>query len=219
MANTHAADGWSANGSARHSAKSIAQILGRARQGTDGWWHCRCCAHDDENPSLAVRDTDDGAVAWRCFAGCDTKAVGAELVARGLLPDPATERKDSRRKIVATYGYRDETGELLFEVVRFEPKDFRQRRPDGNGNWLWKLGSTRRVLYRLPELLAADPAEPVFIVEGEKDADRLRALGFVATTNPQGAGKWGKADRAALAGRHVVVLPDNDQAGRDHAAR
>jgi hypothetical protein len=122
---------------------------------------------------------------------------------------------------LTSYPYRDEGGALLFEVVRFAPKDFRQRRPDpsATGGWAWRLGNTRRTLFRLPELLAADPAELVIIPEGEKDVDRLRSLGLVATTAPQGAAKWLKVDRAALAGRHVVVLPDNDDPGRKHAAQ
>ena len=129
------------------------------------------------------------------------------------------ERKEAKgpRRIVAAYDYTDEVGALLFQVVRYQPKEFRQRRPDGKGDWLWSLGDVRRTLYRLPDLAAADPAAPVFVTEGEKDVDRLRGLGLVATTSPQGAGKWTKCDRAALAGRHVVVLPDNDQPGRQHA--
>jgi archaellum biogenesis ATPase FlaH len=74
------------------------------------------------------------------------------------------------------------------------------------------------VLYRLPELMAADPSKPVFFVEGEKDVERLIAVGLVATTNPMGAGKWRPEYAACLKGRSVVVIPDNDKAGRDHAA-
>ena len=79
---------------------------------------------------------------------------------------------------------------LQFQAVRFEPKGLAQRRPDGKGGWVWSLADVRHVPYRLPELLAANPAAWVLIVEGEKDVDRLTALGFVATTNAGGAGKW-----------------------------
>jgi hypothetical protein len=123
----------------------------------------------------------------------------------------------TRGRIVATYDYRDADGTLLFQVVRYEPKGFVQRRPSGNGGWLWGLDGIEPVLYRLPELLAADPAQVVFVVEGEKDVDRLRDLGLVATCNPMGAGKWRDGYAAALQGRHVAVLLDNDRAGRDHA--
>jgi hypothetical protein len=115
-----------------------------------------------------------------------------------------------------THDYRDESGALLFQVVRKPNKVFRQRRPDGRDGWVWNLQGVRLVLYRLPELLAADPAEPVFVVEGEKDVDGLRALGFAATTNPQGPGKWLAEYSVALRGRQVVAIPDNDGAGRSH---
>ena len=72
--------------------------------------------------------------------------------------------------------------------------------------------------YRLPELLAADRALPAFIPEGEKDVDALRAIGLVATCNPGGAGKWRSDFAEYFRDRDVVILPDNDQAGRDHAA-
>jgi len=89
---------------------------------------------------------------------------------------------------VKTYGYCDENGTLLFQVVRFEPKGFRQRRPDGRGGWIWNLKDTRRVPYLLPHLVKAVAAgETIYVPEGEKDVDNLRAIGFAATTNPVAA--------------------------------
>ena len=142
--------------------------------------------------------------------------------AHGSCPVPA--RRDPRppappARIVATYGYRDAGGTLRHQTVRYDPKAFKQRRPDGKGDWVWNLAGVDRVLYRLPELLAA-PDRAVFIVEGEKDADALARLGLLATTCAEGAGKWQRnadAYAAALAGRHVVILPDNDEPGRMHA--
>ncbi|MCI0458977.1 MAG: hypothetical protein L0Z62_18620 [Gemmataceae bacterium] len=131
-------------------------------------------------------------------------------------------RKASSKPRVVTYDYRDEQGTLLYQVQRFEPgfkgekKTFRQRRPNGKG-WVHSLGNVRRVLYRLPELLAADPSRLVFVCEGEKDVDTLLDLGLVATTNAQGAGKWRPEYSPFLAGRPVVILPDNDRPGREHA--
>lgn len=123
-----------------------------------------------------------------------------------------------RGRIVAKYAYRDERGVVLFEVVRFEPKNFRQRRPDGKGGWIWNTRSIRRVPYRLPELLAAVRAgETVYVVEGEKDVERLVALGFNATTNPGGVGKWLGSYSEFLRGADVVVIPDADEAGSKHA--
>jgi len=102
-------------------------------------------------------------------------------------------------------------------VLRYEPKNFRQRRPDGRGGWIWNLDDVRRVLYRLPALKGS---ETVYVVEGEKDADALAALGLVATTNPQGAGNWQHEYAAQLVAagvRGVVILPDNDSPGEQHA--
>ena len=101
------------------------------------------------------------------------------------------EQQSPSRRVVKTYDYTDVHGALLFQVVRFEPKDFRQRRPDGNGGWLWSLGDTQRVLYRLPEVAEAVASDhPIFIAEGEKDVDALMGIGVTATCNPGGAGKW-----------------------------
>lgn len=127
------------------------------------------------------------------------------------------ELPDKANQITAQFDYVDEHGEVLFQVVRFEPKDFRQRRPDGCGGWDWKLGDVRRVPYRLPQLLDAGD-RTIYIVEGEKDVHALERLGLVATCNPGGAGKW-RADFAPyFQGADVVVLPDNDIAGEKHAA-
>ncbi len=120
-------------------------------------------------------------------------------------------------KIVATYDYRDERGVLLYQTVRREPKDFRQRRPTGKDKWEWSLDDVRRVLYRLPELIAAPKDKQVFIVEGEKDVDRLHDLGLCATCNAMGAGKWKAEYNESLRDRHVTIIPDNDKPGREHA--
>jgi len=122
------------------------------------------------------------------------------------------------KKIVAKYDYRDETGQLLYQVVRYKPKDFRQRRLDEQGNWIWNLDGARRVLYRLPELLCSNKCEWVFIVEGEKDVDRLYKEGLTATTCPMGAVKWEDNYSEFLNDRpKVAIIPDNDDSGRKHA--
>src|SRR4051794_38394847 len=196
----------------------IARQLGGARKNGAGW-DCRCPAHDDQEPSLSLSVGEDGRLLWCCHTGCDQAAVLGGLRKRGVLPNgDAREAKPKAGKgrIVAEYDYTDESGGLLFQAVRYQPKRFKQRRPDGRGGWAWDLEGVRRVLYRLPEVLAA---EEVLIVEGEKDADRLRALGLVASTNPQGAGKWRPEYVEFLIGKRVVVLPDNDEAGRKHAGK
>jgi RecA-family ATPase len=123
---------------------------------------------------------------------------------------------DNRPKgrVVATYDYTDADGTLLYQVLRLEPKSFRQRLPDGNGGWIWKLDE-RRVLYRLPELLKY-PDATVFFCEGEKDADRVASLGHCATT--VASGKWTGECVQALDGRDIVVLQDNDESGGKKAS-
>jgi hypothetical protein len=188
-------------------------------------WHCRCPAHDDREPSLNVTEGQGGTVLLQCRShGCKAtdvvRAVGLEV--RDLFPESVEPAKlPVSERVIATYDYRDENGTLLCQAVRLFPKDFRQRRPDGKGGWVWNLEGTRRVPYRLPDLLRLKPGALVVVVEGEKDADRLWAAGIAATTNPMGAGKWDKLDpeaaRLALSGRRVVIVPDNDDAGREHA--
>ncbi len=126
---------------------------------------------------------------------------------------------DNRRREVAQYVYYDEHNQPLFRVVRTEPKGFYQQRSDSTGGWTKGLGSSRRVLYRLPQLLAADADETIHIVEGEKDADRLAELGLIATTNSGGAGNWRDEYSEALRGRTVAIIPDNDEPGRTHGVQ
>jgi len=93
----------------------------------------------------------------------------------------------TKRRLVAKYSYRDQDGVLLSQVLRFEPRRFSQRRPDGDGGWISNLDGVARVLYRYPELLAANPDRWVYVVEGEKDVESLAKAGLLATTNPGGA--------------------------------
>jgi 5S rRNA maturation endonuclease (ribonuclease M5) len=179
----------------------------------------RCLEHEDNHPSAYFN------VAKGCFKchGCGAKG-GWKKLAEALDIETQPNRGEhgrqqkAERRIVATYDYRDENGTLLFQVARFEPKDFRQRRPGDNGEWIWNLEGVRRVLFHTPELTTASTAQLVFVVEGEKDADRLASLGILATCNPMGAGKWLPEHTTQLRGRHVVIIPDADRPGREHAA-
>ncbi len=121
------------------------------------------------------------------------------------------------RKILATYQYTDEAGNPAFEIVRFEPKDFRVRYKDENGNLCWRK-PPKIFPYRLHELLLSTPNEIVFLVEGEKDVETLRKFRLLATTNPfgQGPGKFQKAWAPYFQGRHCMLIPDRDEVGRKH---
>ncbi|MDA7561892.1 AAA family ATPase, partial [Alphaproteobacteria bacterium] len=114
------------------------------------------------------------------------------------------------------YDYIDAQGELLYQVQRFYPKSFRQRRPDSNGGWVYNLKDVPALPYLLPALLS-DQQGTIFIVEGEKCADELSALGLLATTNSGGAGNWKPILNHHFQRRDVVIVPDNDAAGRTHA--
>jgi 5S rRNA maturation endonuclease (ribonuclease M5) len=175
-----------------------------------------CPTHEDDDPSLSVSDAGD-RVLLKCQAGCETADIVAAL--RLEMSDLFDEKSVTPPKhITGTYPYVDEEGRLLFEVVRFHPKDFRQRRPDGNGGDVWRLDGVRRVLYRLPQvMLAARKGKRVYVVEGEKDVHAIEAAGAVATCNPGGAGKWRKEYAEALRGAEVVVVADRDDPGRKHA--
>jgi hypothetical protein len=113
--------------------------------------------------------------------------------------------------IVATYDYTDEAGQFIFQVCRFEPKDFRQRHRDKHGDWVWNIRGCRRVPYHLPELIEAIALErPIYVVEGEKDVENLSKLGFAATCNPMGAGAWHGDLNPYFEDADVIVIADND---------
>jgi putative DNA primase/helicase len=187
------------------------------RSGTG--YSARCSVHDDRNNSLSLSDGDIGVQVFCHVCGKDeTENV---LAAVGLtfkdLMNGNGKGHRSPMNIVTTYPYRDETGAEKFESCRLFPKDFRVRRPDGTGGHIYNLDGVRRVPYRLPELLQSDKETVVYIVEGEKDVDRIRAFGLRSTCNLGGAGKWRKEYNRHFAGRPVVLIPDNDDPGRKHA--
>lgn len=137
---------------------------------------------------------------------------------------------EQRSKIVKVYRYCDALGKLVFEVVRFHPKDFKQRHYNKSKKTIWKgVSEEKRPLYRLPELLAAPKDAIVYLVEGEKDCDRLReTCQLVSTTNCGGAAggkdksdqprkKWLPQYTESLRGRIVIIIPDSDEPGRRHA--
>jgi predicted P-loop ATPase len=169
---------------------------------SDGWAHCSREEHAGD-----IEPGPDGLYAHRPTGPCKCGQTHAE----------DTRQRDNIEEV---YPYLDERGTLLFEVVRFFGKQFRQRKPDGAGGHVWKLEGVRRVLYHLPELLKSDPSKVVYLPEGERDVHALEKVGCVATTNSGGAKAWRfTADNAveALKGRDVVILADNDEPGRKRA--
>ncbi len=176
-----------------------------------------CPVHHGVQNSFAVCPLTGHAFCHsQCSKGWDIIGLERELMGASfaeaknavfeIVGRPASA--EHRRKI-ETYSYRDESDRILFEVVRFDPKDFRQRKPDGKGGWEWNVQGVRLVLYRLPKLLRKTD-QTIFICEGEKDVHSLESFGLLATCNPMGAGKWRDEYGETLRGRDVVILPDND---------
>jgi hypothetical protein len=185
----------------------------------------QCPAHDDRTASLSVSRSPAGVLVC-CHAGCsiDDILTALQLARRDLFDEPRARR--TGYTVTAEYPYRDEHGAVLFVKERRWPKAFTQYRPVAGGGREYKLGTVRRVLYRLPAVAAAIAAgETVWLAEGEKDADALAAAGGVcATTWPEGAWqpgarpKWRPDYTTILAGAHVVIVADDDEPGRHTAA-
>ena len=213
-------------------------LLDNVKPASGGRFMARCPGHADGagpgEQSLSV-SLDGQKILIKCFADCETaeivKAMNLELKDLFLVKEDAPRR--SEKHIGKTYDYTDAQGHLEFQVVRYVPKSFKQRRPGGKDDWIWSLYehdpaypndpkkkrlAVRLFLYHLPEVVRAiQENQFVICAEGEKDVETLRSMGFIATCNPMGAGKWRDEYSDSLRGAHVVIIPDNDEPGRKHA--
>ncbi len=195
-----------------------------------------CPFHDDNTPSASYSTELKALNCFACNYSCGyvdlAKKIGFDLYGQSKKSNSSkktSSKKGSnskgKSKVVTAYDYHDENGETLFHVERTEDKKFFQRLA---GQREYGLdGKVFDVIYKLPQVLEAiSKGEQVFIVEGEKDVHTLEELGLVATCNPMGAGKWnveaakkGKDYSKWLKGAHLVLIPDNDDAGRDHVIK
>jgi len=166
---------------------------------TGNLWHCNDC------------DVGGTIIDWLIHE----KNMSAKDALASFDTRPAPAVQQAKPIVTAIYPYTDAEGKLLYEVIRTSPKGFKQRRPDGNGGWIWGLGETERVLYRLPEL---KDAKEIWFVEGEKDADNLRGIGFFATTASGGAENI-QCSLEPLKGKDVILCGDNDSKGEAHATK
>lgn len=219
------------------------KYLPNLKQTGNGQLKAICPFHDDTNPSLSIEVKTGLYFCHGCGKKGDfihfyakVNGLGTKRdfpkICRGIADDfeiklndrkniskavrniPQSRINKPQGRIDVIYDYTDETGKLIFQVVRYaDPKDFRQRRPDGKGNWIDNLDGVKTILYRLTDVLKA---KEVVIVEGEKCADDLSTSGFTATTAPMGAGMWKTDYNDALKGKDVVLIPDNDLPGKKH---
>jgi hypothetical protein len=189
-------------------------------------WHVVCPAHPDKNPSLHITPRDSAPPLFHCFGNeCGLEdildAIGkktADLYRRRPSPSP---RASAEGKVVAVYPYEDDAGELVYEVLRYEPKRFKQRRPDGHGGYAWNLDGVERVVFRHPQVVAAKRSRRLLWCEGEKDVITAEGLGFLATTTSGGSNGLGTYApgylRSVADGRHVAIVRDPDAPGLKYA--
>ena len=188
-------------------------------------WRGPCPVHSGKDPNFAVNaETGLAQCHSQCGRGWDLISLEQELsgsdFARGkervfeLVGRPRVPWEE--RDVETIYDYTDEAGTLLYQVLRYHGKSFKQRRPDGTGRWVWGLGDVRRVPFRLQKFAAA---EFIAVCEGEKDALALDRLGITATCNNGGAGNFKPELAPCFAGKHIAIFPDNDDPGREHARK
>lgn len=177
----------------------------------------QCPAHDDRDPSFGVTYGTHRDIVMKCLAGCDNDAI---LTALGLEWTDFGDHSAPAQEV--TYDYTDSAGRLVYQVVRGwknGAKTFNQRQPAPGGDWIWNIRGIQLLPYRLPELVVAlEHHRTVWIAEGEKDADRLRAAGVCATTNNGGADNWKPELDEWFNGADVIVVQDMDAAGEKRVA-
>ena len=193
--------------------------LANVKPATNGNFTALCPAHKDKQSSLSIKQEGD-KILLKCFAGCTTydiiKAVNLDMTDLFIdenKPKPVIPIKE---KLVKTYDYLDETGNLLYQVCRYEPKTFKQRRKNGLGEWVWDMKDVRRVPYHLNDIVNSNGTR-IYHVEGEKDADNLIKCNRVATTTPGGANGWKVEYADYYKDKRVVIIPDNDAPGYEYA--
>ena len=169
--------------------------------------------HSKSDRGMTIKDADGGDVLIYSHNGGDWQSVKAECRRLGLIPDRAANDDRRRTRDVASWDYHDANGKVAFRKVRMAlaggDKSYRIEHPDGRGGWAKGRGSADPVPYRLPDLIAAAPDASLFMAEGEKQADKLASWGLLATSLRD----WRRDYEEYVAGRRVVLLPDNDEPG------
>lgn len=203
----------------RYSAIEIAEGMKAISEGNS--FRAPCPVHDGKDARSLIFSEEGGKLRLHCFGGCKPEEVLREIEKRlDSSEEFRTPEPEPLGEIAAVYDYKDEFGRMLFRKVRYIPKTFRIESYERTGDkFISGKGGARAVLYRLPEVIGS---EKVIVCEGEKDADNGRGLGlegFAFTTNFEGAGTWIDSYSQALAGKDVIVIPDNDPPGLEHARK
>jgi hypothetical protein len=209
---------------ARNTLGAYQRLLGGTAKKIGAEFYFHCPFHSDgKRPNLRVNPDKTRWYCDVCDAGGDLfdlygKLNGVEFSAArealaGLFGLSTNGKRSTVAKIVATYDYVGQDGKLLYQVCRYQPKNFKQRTPDNNGGWTWQ-NRQQPIPYRLPELLASDPDEWCLKCNGEKAVDAAREkLGFVATCNSGGEAKWTPALNTFFDQRRIAIVVDNDDTG------
>jgi archaellum biogenesis ATPase FlaH len=185
-----------------------------------------CFSHKDGNPSLSIFQKN-GEYRHHCHA-CGISGDSLDIIGQlGNISDTRDKISrfkeiagiagvTSKKKIVKTYDYTSAEGEFIFQVLRYMPKGFSQRRPDpdNKGRWIYDLKGVQLIPYNLPAIVKSPYC---FICEGERDCETLRNIGLASSTCPMGAGKWREEYNQFFKGKRIYIIGDNDKPGRDHA--
>ncbi len=193
-------------------------------KGHDNQYSAICPAHDDHNASLSVSTGKDGKIIMKCHAGCDLRDIlnALNLTESDLFQEPMQPKvvQHDKWELIARYNYTDENGCFLFQKTRWKTahgKTFSWSHKDQSGNWKRGRGGHEPVLYNLWEITGADT---VYLVEGEKDVETLKALQLVATSPPDGAASdWQPRYTESLKGKTVYIIQDNDAPGKAFARK
>jgi len=199
------------------TAQDVAHRFDAKRTGNS--WSAKCPSHDDNVASLSISQGEKGVVVYCHVCGKGATAEILSMVNLKMTDMFDTEAANVSKvgPIIADYRYIGLDGQPVLRVTRHTPKTFRQWRPDGGGGWIAGVEGVQKVLYHLPELKGCDA---VFVVEGEKDVDELTGRSIPATCNVGGASVWSVnyVNQMKEVGiKRVIVIPDNDAAGRKHA--
>lgn len=216
-----------------HSLEDYLPLFTSHRKTNSGYL-VTCPIHDDSNPSLhialGIDNTGKERLLVKCFSNCDSEDILRFINTNKNNPNFSAKKSSPQKKnlnlstLVKIYNYRDANGKMVYQVLRYQPKDFKFRRPTEDldqypSGYIWNIGDSEKVLYNLDQIVSGiSTGAYIWKVEGEKDADNLTELGLIATCNLFGAssGKWKPEYCDQLTGANLICVPDEDETGYIH---